>query len=153
MAYVGTPRLSGNLRYDLASVLQGEAGGSMRGMQAVGNVISNRAGINFGGYGSSIAAQIGAPMQFQGQASPSESAFTVADMVISGNNPSVVGNSLNYAARAGTTAQWALNAFAKGQGINVGGNIFWANSQGDAPSGAGVTIQDVTKTPSGSYLT
>ena len=134
MTYVGTPSSYGNNTYTLASILQGESS-SPQGWQAIGNVLTNRAAANYGGYGSDILSQALAPNQFQGQSTPSSGAIAAAQGILSGNNPNVVGNAMFYAA-PGSTAQWAVNALGLGKGITIGGNTFFADTSGATPTGA-----------------
>ncbi len=135
MAYVGTPSYSGNNVYTLASILQGESSSS-QGWAAIGNVMANRAASNYGGYGSDIMSQALAPNQFQGQSTPSAGAIAAAQSILDGSNPNVAGNAMFYAA-PGSTAGWAVNALNSGNGITIGGNTFFADTNGTTPSGAG----------------
>jgi hypothetical protein len=132
MAYVGTPRFLGNARDTLASIIQGEAGGEgVRGMQAVAQVISNRASQNFSGYGSDLVSQALAPHQFQGQSgTPSAAAYQVADQALSGSLPNVVGSgAVNYANPGASTASWARN-LSSDNSFQLGNHFFTDNTRG-----------------------
>ncbi len=124
MAYVGTPRWLGDRTTTLASILQGESS-SRAGQEAVAGVMSNRAAMNYGGYGTSVLDQALGRMQFQGQSTPTALSMSVAQSVLSGNFSNPVPGSLNYAARAGTTYGPALRALNSGQGVKIGGNTFF----------------------------
>jgi hypothetical protein len=108
----------------LASILQGESS-SRAGQEAVAGVMSNRAAMNYGGYGTSVLDQALGRMQFQGQSTPTAQSLAVAQSVLSGNFSNPVPGSLNYAARAGTTYGPALRALNSGQGVKIGGNTFF----------------------------
>lgn len=134
MAYVGTPKKLGSPIETIASILTGESS-TPNGRRAVLNVMINRASENFSNYGTTVLEQALAPMQFQGQTIPPDKrAWDIANEWATGKLPSIVGNALYYAAPQGTTAKWALDALAKGQGIRVGGNYFWADDKGTRPT-------------------
>ncbi len=135
MAYVGTPTYSGSNVFTLASILQGESSSS-QGWAAIGNVMANRAAANYGGYGSDIMSQALAANQFQGQSTPSAGALSAAQSILDGSNPNVAGNAMFYAA-PGSTAGWAINALNSGNGITIGGNTFFSDTNGTTPSGVG----------------
>jgi hypothetical protein len=131
MAYVGTPRYLGDDITTLASILQGEAGGEgVHGMQAVANVIANRASQNFSGYGSALIDQALAKKQFQGQATrPSKEAKDIAAQLVSGAIPDVTGGALYYANPAGSSARWAKN-LNEGNALKIGNHYFTDNAEG-----------------------
>lgn len=138
MAYVGTPSYLGNDLQTLASILQGEAGGEgILGMQAVADVIRNRANQNFSGYGSSPLAQALARNQFQGQSSKvGPEAMTVAQQLMSGKLPDVAGNAVYYANPGASTASWARNLNSD-NALKIGNHYFTDNAKGapfSAPS-------------------
>lgn len=142
MAYVGTPSYLGNDIDTLASIIQGEAGGEgLQGMQAVANVIQNRANNNFSGYGTSPVAQALARKQFQGQGRAGPAARSVAEQLVSGQLPDVTGGALYYANPVDSTAGWArrLNS---GNALKIGNHYFTDNDQGTPfqPSAVGQTI-------------
>lgn len=122
----------------LGRIVSGEAA-TPAGQQAVLNVIQNRAAVNFGGYGTTLEAQATAPYQFSaypnalGASSPQTENLVGAAQ--EGSLGNIVPNSYNYANPSLTSAQWVQNAYASGQGVNVGGegNVFFANSQGGSP--------------------
>lgn len=139
MAYVGTPTRLGDARTTLASIIQGEAGGEgLRGMQAVGQVISNRAAQNYGGYGSDLVSQATARMQFQGQATRiSPQAYQVADQALAGQLPNVVGpGAVNYANPGDSTARWARNLNSSNS-FQLGNHYFTDNTRGIPYAGPG----------------
>lgn len=131
MAYVGTPKYLGTDLETLASILQGEAGGEgLQGMQAVADVIRNRASQNFSGYGSSPVAQALARNQFQGQsAKAGPEAHSVAQQLVSGNLPDVAGNALYYANPGASTASWARNLNSE-NAMKIGNHYFTDNAKG-----------------------
>ncbi|RUW04054.1 MAG: cell wall hydrolase [Mesorhizobium sp.] len=131
MAYVGTPNYLGNDLETLASILQGEAGGEgLLGMQAVADVIRNRANQNFSGYGSSPVAQALARNQFQGQSTKiGPDARNVASQLISGQLPDVAGNALYYANPGASTASWARNLNSS-NAMKIGNHYFTDNAKG-----------------------
>lgn len=138
MAYVGTPSRLGDPVRTLASVLQGEAS-SAAGQTAVANVIANRADANYGRYGSDPLSQALGRNQFQGQATPTAQSLAIAQQLYDGTLPRTLTNSLNYAAPVysgpgATTARWAINALNSGQGVNIGGNVFFQNDRGGTPT-------------------
>lgn len=138
MAYVGTPRYFGNDLNTLASILQGEAGGEgMQGLLAVADVIRNRAGQNFSGYGSGLLDQALAKNQFQGQsANASPEARRVAERLISGKIPDVTGGALYYANPGASTASWARRLNDQ-NALKIGNHYFTNNTEGQpfsAPS-------------------
>lgn len=131
MAYVGTPNYLGSDLNTLASILQGEAGGEgLRGLQAVADVIQNRANQNFSGYGSNLLDQALARNQFQGQSSnPSPQAQQVAQQLLSGQLPDVTGGALYYANPGASTASWARNLNAN-NALQIGNHYFTNNTNG-----------------------
>lgn len=131
MAYVGTPRYLGSDLKTLASILQGEAGGEgVSGMQAVANVIQNRASQNFSGYGNGLIDQALAEQQFQGQArNPSKAARDVAAKLINGQVPDITGGALYYANPTDSSAQWARNLNG-GNALKIGNHFFTDNAEG-----------------------
>lgn len=130
MAYVGTPSFSNSSTYTLASILQGEAGNQgFAGMQAVASVIQNRAAQNFSGYGSSLLDQALAPNQFQGQASPSPEALSVASQLQSGTLPDNTFGATYYANPTLSTASWATN-LSSSNSLQIGDQYFTDNTQG-----------------------
>jgi len=137
MAYVGTPNFMGSDLNTLASILQGEAGGEgLRGLQAVADVIQNRASQNFSGYGSSLLDQALARNQFQGQSTkPSPEAKQVAAQLLGGQLPDVTGGALYYANPGASTASWARNLNAN-NALQIGNHYFTNNTNGQpfAPS-------------------
>lgn len=136
MATVMTPKRLGTDRDTLASILMGETK-TRNGMIAVAEVMRNRARINFGLFGTSLVDQATAPNQFQGQTIPwNDTAYEIAGLALNDRLPEVVGTTaLYYAADIPqTTAKWARAAINKGQGIEVGGNIFWADDKGKRPT-------------------
>lgn len=137
MAYVGTPRYLGNDLQTLASIIQGEAGGEgLLGMQAVADVIRNRAGKNFSGYGSDLLDQALARNQFQGQsAKASPEAIAVAQQLQSGTLPDAAGSALYYANPGASTASWARNLNA-GNALKIGNHYFTDNANGVPYSGS-----------------
>lgn len=132
MAYVGTARRYDSPVYTLASILQGEAATEgQRGMQAVANVINNRALANFGGYGTNLVDQATANGQFQGQSRPSATAISVARQLIGGTLPDITGGATYYANPSASTAGWARNLNA-GNALQIG-NHFFTNNQAGVP--------------------
>jgi hypothetical protein len=131
MAYVGTPRYLGSDLKTLASILQGEAGGEgVSGMQAVANVIQNRASQNFSGYGNGLLDQALAEQQFQGQAkNPSKAARDMAAQLINGQVPDITGGALYYANPSDSSAQWARN-LNSGNALKIGNHYFTDNAEG-----------------------
>ena len=138
MAYVGTPRYLGNELQTLASIIQGEAGGEgLRGMQAVADVIRNRASKNFSGYGNGLLDQALARNQFQGQsAKAGPEAIAVAQQLQSGTLPDAAGNAVYYANPGASTASWARRLNAN-NALKIGNHYFTDNADGvpfSAPS-------------------
>lgn len=131
MAYVGTPSYMGGDLNTLASILQGEAGGEgLQGLQAVANVIQNRANQNFSGYGSSPLDQALAHNQFQGQSSNiSPEAQQVAQQLLGGKLQDVTGGALYYANPADSSASWARNLNAN-NALQIGHHFFTNNTNG-----------------------
>jgi hypothetical protein len=131
MAYVGTPRRRGNDLETLASILQGEAGGEgLLGLQAVADVIRNRAGQNFSGYGGGLLDQALARNQFQGQSSKiGPEAMAVAEQLVSGKLPDAAGTAVYYANPGASTASWARN-LNSGNALKIGNHYFTDNAQG-----------------------
>jgi hypothetical protein len=131
MAYVGTPRLLGNDIETLASIIQGEAGGEgLLGMQAVADVIRNRASQNFSGYGSNPLDQALARNQFQGQSSKyGPEALSVAQQLTSGNLPSVTKGAVYYANPGASTAGWARRLNDE-NALKIGNHYFTDNAKG-----------------------
>jgi hypothetical protein len=131
MAYVGTPRLLGNDIETLASIIQGEAGGEgLLGMQAVADVIRNRANQNFSGYGSNPLDQALARNQFQGQSSKAgPEARSVAEQLKAGNLPSVTNGATYYANPGASTASWARNLNDQ-NALKIGNHYFTDNAKG-----------------------
>lgn len=132
MAYVGTPRFRGNDLETLASIIQGEAGGEgLLGMQAVADVIRNRASQNFSGYGSNPLDQALARNQFQGQASKiSPEAMAVAQQLQGGNLPSVTKGAVYYANPGDSTASWARRLNDQ-NALKIGNHYFTNNAKGE----------------------
>jgi hypothetical protein len=131
MAYVGTPSRYGSELDTLASILQGEAGGEgLRGLQAVADVIRNRASQNFSGFGSGLLDQALARNQFQGQSSKiGPEARQVAEQLQSGTLPDVAGNALYYANPGASTAKWARN-LNESNALKIGNHYFTDNANG-----------------------
>lgn len=131
MAYVGTPRLFGSDLETLASILQGEAGGEgLKGLQAVGSVIQNRAKKNFSGYGTSLLDQALARNQFQGQSTKiGPEARTVAEQLVGGRLPDVTGGALYYANPGASTASWARR-LNDANALKIGNHYFTDNANG-----------------------
>jgi hypothetical protein len=131
MAYVGTPRFLGNNLDTLASIIQGEAGGEgLLGMQAVADVIRNRASQNFSGYGSNPLDQALARQQFQGQSGKiSPEARAVAQQLQSGQLPGVTKGALYYANPGASTASWARK-LNDSNALKIGNHYFTNNAQG-----------------------
>ncbi len=136
MAYVGTPRFRGNDLETLASIIQGEAGGEgLLGMQAVADVIRNRASRNFSGYGSNPLDQALARNQFQGQASKiSPEAMAVAEQLKGGNLPSVTKGAVYYANPGDSTASWARRLNDQ-NALKIGNHYFTNNAKGEPFAG------------------
>jgi hypothetical protein len=112
------------------------------GQQAVLNVMQNRAAVNFGGYGTTIEAQATAPLQFSAYPNALGASSSTTEGMVSaaqgGTLGNIVPNSLNYANPsimnpATTPNSWVWGAQASGQGVQIGGNTFWANSKGGSP--------------------
>lgn len=131
MAYVGTPSLLGSDLQTLASIIQGEAGGEgLRGMQAVADVIRNRAAKNFSGYGGGLLDQALAKNQFQGQSSKvGPEALAVAQQLQNGTLPDVAGNALYYANPGASTAAWARRLNDQ-NAMKIGNHYFTDNANG-----------------------
>ncbi len=131
MAYVGTPKLLGDDIQTLASIIQGEAGGEgLLGMQAVADVIRNRAANNFSGYGSNPLDQALARNQFQGQSSKvGPEALAVAQQLKTGNLPSVTKGALYYANPGASTASWARRLNSD-NALKIGNHYFTNNANG-----------------------
>jgi hypothetical protein len=131
MAYVGTPNRLGNDLQTLASIIQGEAGGEgLVGMQAVADVIRNRASNNFSGYGSGLLDQALARNQFQGQSSKvGPEALSVAQQLQSGTLPDVAGNAVYYANPGASTASWAKRLNDQ-NALKIGNHYFTDNANG-----------------------
>lgn len=129
----------------LASIIQGESA-TPAGQLAVLNVMQNRAAVNFGGYGTSVFDQAIAPKQFSAypNALQTPSDYSMA-LAADANNPgdyqNLVPNSLNYANPVAVTNpnSWVWGAVNSGQGVKIGGNTFWANSQGGCATGFAAT--------------
>ena len=132
MAYVGTAEKTGNDLYTIASILEGEAGGEgPKGMQAVANVIANRASQNFGEYGDNPIAQATAKMQFQGQgqAKPSTQAITIAAKMLAGQLPDITQGALYYANPGDSSAHWA-RGLNSNNSVKIGSQYFTDNVDG-----------------------
>lgn len=131
MAYVGTPSLLGDDIQTLASIIQGEAGGEgLLGMQAVADVIRNRAVNNFSGYGSGLLDQALARNQFQGQARKiGPDALAVAQQLKAGQLPSVTKGALYYANPGASTASWARR-LNDSNALKIGNHYFTNNAKG-----------------------
>ncbi len=131
MAYVGTPSLLGSDIETLASIIQGEAGGEgLLGMQAVADVIRNRAAQNFSGYGSNPLDQALARNQFQGQARKiGPDAMAVAQQLKAGQLPSVTKGALYYANPGASTASWARRLNDQ-NALKIGNHYFTNNAEG-----------------------
>jgi len=131
MAYVGTPRARSSDIETLASILQGEAGGEgLRGLQAVANVIQNRAGKNFSGYGASLLDQALARNQFQGQSTKvGPEALTVAEQLVGGGLPDITNGALYYANPGASTASWARRLNDE-NALKIGNHYFTDNANG-----------------------
>ncbi|TPN03804.1 cell wall hydrolase [Mesorhizobium sp. B2-1-3] len=131
MAYVGTPSRYGSDLETLASILQGEAGGEgLMGLQAVADVIRNRASQNFSGYGSGLLDQALARNQFQGQSSKiGPEARQVAEQLQSGTLPDVAGDALYYANPGASTASWARRLNSD-NALKIGNHYFTDNARG-----------------------
>lgn len=131
MAYVGTAQDSGDPITTLASVIEGEAGNQgPQGMQAVGNVIANRAAQNFGKYGSDLVSQATARNQFQGQAKPSTAALLTAAKLLSGGLDDITGGATSYANPAASSAPWAKN-LNENNALKIGDHYFTDNQDGN----------------------
>jgi len=139
MAYVGTPSRYGSELDTLASILQGEAGGEgLRGLQAVADVIRNRANQNFSGFGSGLLDQALARNQFQGQSSRiGPEARQVAEQLQNGTLPDVAGDALYYANPGASTAKWARNLNSS-NALKIGNHYFTDNANG-VPFGQAAT--------------
>jgi len=137
MAYVGTPRPLGDDIQTLASIIQGEAGGEgLLGMQAVADVIRNRASQNFSGYGSDPLSQALARNQFQGQSSKvSPEAIAVAEQLKTGNLPSVTKGAVYYANPGDSTASWARRLNDQ-NALKIGNHYFTDNAKGQPFAGS-----------------
>lgn len=148
MAYVGTPRYLGDDITTLASILQGEAGGEgARGMQAVANVIANRASQNFSGYGSALIDQALARKQFQGQANnPGKEAKTIAAQLVGGAIPDVTGGALYYANPADSSAKWA-RSLNDGNALKIGNHYFTDNAEGKPFASAVGAVNGLASAP------
>lgn len=131
MAYVGTPKYLGNDLQTLASIIQGEAGGEgLRGMQAVADVIRNRASKNFSGYGNGLLDQALARNQFQGQSGKAgPEAIAVAQQLQSGTLPDVAGSAVYYANPGASTASWARRLNSN-NALKIGNHYFTDNADG-----------------------
>lgn len=131
MAYVGTPRLLGDDIQTLASIIQGEAGGEgLLGMQAVADVIRNRAAQNFSGYGNGLLDQALARNQFQGQSSKAgPEALSVAQQLKAGQIPGVTKGALYYANPGASTASWARR-LNDSNALKIGNHYFTNNANG-----------------------
>lgn len=125
----------------LGQIVAGESA-TPAGQQAVINVIQNRAAVNFGGYGTSLEQQATAFQQFSaypnalGQSSASTE--NLVSQAQNGTLGNIVPNSLNYAnpsimSQSSQPNSWVWSAQASGQGVQIGGNTFWANSKGGSP--------------------
>lgn len=136
MAYVGTPRPLGDDIQTLASIIQGEAGGEgLLGMQAVADVIRNRASQNFSGYGSDPLSQALARNQFQGQSSKiSPEAISVAEQLKAGNLPSITKGAVYYANPGASTASWARQLNDQ-NALKIGNHYFTDNAKGQPFAG------------------
>jgi len=109
-------------------------------MQAVFNVMQNRANINFGGFGSDILSQALAPNQFQGQITNfSPDALNIANQGLSGNLADITGGATSYAVPSASTAAWATN-LNNSNSLQIGSQYFTDNQNGVPFSGAGVVI-------------
>lgn len=120
----------------LASIIAGEASGDLP-QQAVLNVIMNRAAVNFGGHGNTWIQQATAPLQFSAYPNalgkPSADTYAMIAAAIDGQLGNIVPKALNYANPKLTTAAWVQEANATGLGVDIGGNVFWADDKGGAP--------------------
>jgi hypothetical protein len=133
MPYVGTPKPLGSPRDTLASVLEGEGGGTSAAEQAaMANVIANRAATNFNNYGADVVSQATARNQFQGQAKPSQisqRSYDLADQVLGGTLPDNTGGALFYAVPKQSQAPWARNLTADNS-VRIGSTYFTDNQFG-----------------------
>lgn len=116
----------------IASYIEGEAGGEGHvGMQAVANVISNRAKQNFSGYGADLVRQVVAPNQFQGRLRPSEAAYSIARDLYAGNLPDITGGATSYANPSASQAAWARR-LDQSNSYQIGRHFFTNNQEGAA---------------------
>ncbi len=130
MPYVGTAENQGNDLYTIASILEGEAGNQgTKGMQAVANVIDNRAKQNYSEYGDNPVSQATAKMQFQGQAKPSSTAMTIAAKMLSGQLPDITSGATFYAEPQNSSAKWARN-LNNSNALKIGDHYFTDNDEG-----------------------
>lgn len=134
----GTPAGDFGDRELLARTLQAEAGGeSFEGMLATGAVMANR--VKAKGYGDTFREVILAPGQFSawnlatGYAGgegginmdtikPSKKAYEIADMILSGEYDSPVGNATHYYNPDVATPKWGKEA--GGDWTTIGNHIF-----------------------------
>jgi len=113
--------------YMMAQVMQGEAGGSLEGMVAVGNVVMNR--VLSGRYpGNTITEVITAPHQFTGynpNRVPSAQARYAANLVLNYERWVVPQNTYFFRSGWETGSDWGKNKFYK----NIGGNCFFTSTK------------------------
>jgi N-acetylmuramoyl-L-alanine amidase len=149
MAYVGTAQDSGNDLYTIASILEGEAGNQgAKGMQAVANVIANRAAQNYDDHGDSPVAQATAKEQFQGQSKPSPTALTVASKMLAGQLPDITSGATMYANPGASTASWARR-LNETNSLKIGDHYFTDNDEGRPfPRAAAQTLAQPLKNTS-----
>ena len=144
----------------LGQIVAGESA-TPAGQQAVINVIQNRAAVNFGGYGTSLEQQATAFQQFSaypnalGQSSASTE--NLVSQAQNGTLGNIVPNSLNYAnpsimSQSSQPNSWVWSAQASGQGVQIGGNTFWANSKGGSPGYDPTQLASGASTPAGGGL-
>jgi len=120
----------------LASIIAGESS-LLAGQQAVLNVIMNRAATNYGNHGTTWIAQATAPQQFSAYPNalgkPTSDIYAMILAAIDGELGNIVPKALNYANPSLTSAEWVKEANATGLGVNIGGNVFWADDKGGSP--------------------
>ena len=120
----------------LASIIAGEAAG-IEPQQAVFNVMMNRAAVNFSGFGTTWISQATAAKQFSAYpdalGKPTADTYAMIAAAIDGKLGNIVPKALNYANPRLTNATWVQQANATGLGVDIGGNVFWADDKGGSP--------------------
>jgi hypothetical protein len=125
----------------LGQIVAGEAA-TPAGQQAVLNVMQNRLATGGAGSSGGLLGVATAPLQFSAYPNalgvPSANTEAMVTAAQNGTLGNIVPNSLNYAnpsimSQSAQPNSWVWGAQASGQGVQIGGNTFWANSSGGSP--------------------